>query len=100
MQTQLPAEGSSVVTRIHRNQVRSNLLTWPDVLQVFTRALVLQLGHMTLRFSDIMKRHHATQTAFREKCKAQIGRQLHIGEWGEQVGEGPALSPLTPPTLQ
>lgn len=26
MQTQLPAEDSSVVTRIHRNQVRSNLL--------------------------------------------------------------------------
>ncbi|XP_011618412.1 syntaxin-3-like [Takifugu rubripes] len=56
MQTQLPAEDSSVVTRIHRNQ----------------------LGHMTLCFTDIMKRHHATQTAFREKCKAQIRRQLHI----------------------
>lgn len=86
MQTQLPAEDSSVLTRIHRNQVRSNLLTWPDVLQVFTRALVLQLGHLTLCFADIMKRHHAAQTAFREKCKAQVRRQLHIGELGLGLG--------------
>uniref|UniRef100_H3BWJ2 t-SNARE coiled-coil homology domain-containing protein n=1 Tax=Tetraodon nigroviridis TaxID=99883 RepID=H3BWJ2_TETNG len=55
MQTQVPAEGS-VVSRIHRNQ----------------------LSHMTLCFTDIMRRHHAAQTAFRDKCKAQIRRQLHV----------------------
>lgn len=43
-------------------------------------AVVLQLSHMTLCFSDVMRRHHSAQTAFREKCKAQIRRQLHIGE--------------------
>lgn len=55
---------------------------------------------MTLCFTDIMKRHHATQTAFREKCKAQIRRQLHIGELDSgDVVDGPELnSPL--PMLQ
>lgn len=62
----------------------------------FTHAVILQLSHMTLCFTDIMRRHHATQTAFREKCKSQIRRQLHIGEFdSDVVVDGPNLnSPL------
>lgn len=48
---------------------------------------------MTLRFTDIMRRHHATQTAFREKCKAQIGRQLLIGEATASTWSRPGSEP-------
>lgn len=52
---------------------------------------------MTLCFTDIMRRHHAAQTAFREKCKAQIRRQLDIGELDRgDVDDGPALDSLLP----
>lgn len=44
---------------------------------------------MTLCFTDIMRRLHAAQTAFREKCKAQIRRQLLIGEWSPWRRRGP-----------
>lgn len=50
---------------------------------------------MTLCFTDIMRCHHAAQTAFREKCKAQIRRQLHIGESAsEDVVDRSTHSPL------
>lgn len=35
---------------------------------------------MTLCFTDVMRRYYAAQTSFRHNCKAQIRRQLHIGE--------------------
>lgn len=40
----------------------------------------LQLAHLTRCFTDVMRRHHAAQMGFREKIKAQIQRQLKIGE--------------------
>lgn len=50
---------------------------------------------MTLCFTDIMRRYHAAQTAFRQKCRAQIRRQLHIGESdSEDVVSRSTNSPL------
>lgn len=86
METQLPAEASSVASRIHRNQVSQNLLSPSRRSRLHSRppALAPQLSHMTLCFTDIIRRHHAAQTAFRQRSKALIGRQLHIGESGAQ----------------
>lgn len=46
-----------------------------------------QVCHLTRWFADIMRRHHAAQVAFREKCKAHIQRQLEIGESAPFVKE-------------
>lgn len=48
--------GASVIQRIRRNQH----------------------SHLTRRFSEVMRDYHKTQISFREKCKAQIQRQLEI----------------------
>ncbi|XP_018536183.1 syntaxin-2 [Lates calcarifer] len=37
-----------------------------------------QHSHLTRWFSEVMRRHHKAQISFREKCKAQIQRQLEI----------------------
>ncbi|KAM4532612.1 syntaxin-2-like [Fundulus diaphanus] len=37
-----------------------------------------QHSHLTRWFSEVMKNHHEVQIFFREKCKAQIRRQLEI----------------------
>ncbi|MEQ2289098.1 hypothetical protein AMECASPLE_029579, partial [Ameca splendens] len=37
-----------------------------------------QHSHLTRRFSEVMKNYHKVQISFREKCKAQIQRQLEI----------------------
>ncbi|XP_015240110.1 PREDICTED: syntaxin-2-like isoform X1 [Cyprinodon variegatus] len=37
-----------------------------------------QHSHLTRWFSDVMKNYHNIQVSFREKCKAQIQRQLEI----------------------
>lgn len=99
MQTRPPAEGSSsVLSRIHWNQVSQNFLSLCRCSHLHScpTAVVLQLSHMTLCFSDIMRRHHAAQTAFRQKCKAQIRRQLQIGESdSEDVLDRSANSPVS-----
>lgn len=86
-----------MVSRIHRNQVSQSFLSLFRCSRLHScpPAVVLQLSHMTLCFTDIMRRHHAAQTAFREKCKAQIRRQLHIGESeSEDVVDRSTHSPL------
>ncbi|KAK5851848.1 hypothetical protein PBY51_023369 [Eleginops maclovinus] len=50
------SERVSVVQRIHKNQH----------------------SHLTRCFADVMRGHHNAQISFREKCKAQIQRQLEI----------------------
>uniref|UniRef100_A0A3Q1J7C3 t-SNARE coiled-coil homology domain-containing protein n=2 Tax=Anabas testudineus TaxID=64144 RepID=A0A3Q1J7C3_ANATE len=37
-----------------------------------------QHSHLTRWFAEVMRGHHKAQIAFREKCKAQIQRQLEI----------------------
>lgn len=39
-----------------------------------------QHSHLTRWFAEVMRSHHEAQISFREKCKAQIQRQLEIGE--------------------
>uniref|UniRef100_UPI0037E8907D syntaxin-2-like n=1 Tax=Semicossyphus pulcher TaxID=241346 RepID=UPI0037E8907D len=60
MQKDLPADeisqSASVIHRIHKNQH----------------------SHLTRWFADVMRGYHEAQISFREKCKAQIQRQLEI----------------------
>ncbi|KAM9841067.1 syntaxin-2-like isoform 1-T1 [Aulostomus maculatus] len=60
IQDDLPPEdrskGSSVIQRIQKNQH----------------------SHLTRWFAEVMRDYHKTQISFREKCKAQIQRQLEI----------------------
>lgn len=60
MQKKWPVEdlspGATVIQRIQRNQ----------------------LSHLTRWFSEVMRSFHKAQVSFREKCKAQIQRQLEI----------------------
>ncbi|KAM6975418.1 syntaxin-2-like [Tautogolabrus adspersus] len=59
MQKDLPVDenkSTSVIQRIHNNQH----------------------SHLTRWFADVMRRYHRAQFSFREKCKAQIQRQLEI----------------------
>ncbi|XP_041666916.1 syntaxin-2-like [Cheilinus undulatus] len=60
MQKDFPSEESnksvSVIQRIHKNQH----------------------SHLTRWFADVMRGYHKAQISFREKCKAQIQRQLEI----------------------
>ncbi|XP_029372040.1 syntaxin-2-like isoform X2 [Echeneis naucrates] len=60
MQKNLPVEerceSFSVIQRIQRNQH----------------------SHLTRWFAEVMRGHHNVQISFREKCKAQIRRQLEI----------------------
>ncbi|XP_043952258.1 syntaxin-2-like [Gambusia affinis] len=60
MQKNCPSEddrtNNSVIYRIQRNQH----------------------SHLTRWFSEVMKNYHKIQISFREKCKAQIQRQLEI----------------------
>ncbi|CAB1444484.1 unnamed protein product [Pleuronectes platessa] len=60
MQKNLPVEEnarrSSVIQRIEKNQH----------------------SHLTRRFAEVMRGYHNSQMTFREKCKAQIQRQLEI----------------------
>ncbi|RVE65644.1 hypothetical protein OJAV_G00118460 [Oryzias javanicus] len=37
-----------------------------------------QHSHLTRCFAEVMRRHHRAQICFRDKCKAQIQRQLQI----------------------
>lgn len=39
-----------------------------------------QHSHLTRWFAEVMRGYHKAQVSFREKCKAQIQRQLEIGE--------------------
>ncbi|XP_051268885.1 syntaxin-2-like isoform X2 [Dicentrarchus labrax] len=60
MQKDFPADenckGASVIQRIQKNQH----------------------SHLTRWFAEVMRGHHKVQISFREKCKAQIQRQLEI----------------------
>lgn len=45
---------------------------------VISRIQRNQHSHLTRWFSEVMKNYHQAQISFREKCKAQIQRQLEI----------------------
>ncbi|XP_042365276.1 syntaxin-2-like [Plectropomus leopardus] len=47
----------------------------PSVIQ---RIQKTQHSHLTRCFAEVMRGHHKAQVSFREKCKAQIQRQLEI----------------------
>lgn len=59
----------------------------PPPSQSYSAPPPLQLAHLTRRFTDVMRHHHAAQMSFREKIKAQIQRQLKIGKGVEPFSD-------------
>lgn len=74
-------------TKKNANLVRAKLKfmqkKWPvdegsTTTTVIQRIQRNQYSHLTRWFSEVMRSYHKTQVSFREKCKAQIQRQLEI----------------------
>ncbi|XP_028273871.1 syntaxin-2-like [Parambassis ranga] len=66
-----------------RAKLKSMQKNWPVdenriSSSVIQRIQKNQHSHLTRWFSEVMRRYHKAQTSFREKCKAQIQRQLEI----------------------
>nr|XP_046231741.1 syntaxin-2-like isoform X2 [Scatophagus argus] len=78
-------EQLNIETKKNANLVRSKLKSMQDDIpaddkstSVIHRIQKNQHSHLTRWFADIMKDYHKAQLSFREKCKAQIRRQLEI----------------------
>ncbi|KAI3362047.1 hypothetical protein L3Q82_012389 [Scortum barcoo] len=81
-------------TKKYANQLgpsQVKILTKPELMQkdfpvddnsknasVIQRIEKNQHSHLTRWFAEVMRGHHKAQISFREKCKAQIQRQLEI----------------------
>ncbi|XP_037608827.1 syntaxin-2-like [Sebastes umbrosus] len=74
-------------TKKNANLVRAKLKSMQENLPVDENSIRVsaaqriqknQHSHLTRCFAEVMRGYHKTQISFREKCKAQIQRQLEI----------------------
>uniref|UniRef100_A0A3P9GXB7 t-SNARE coiled-coil homology domain-containing protein n=1 Tax=Oryzias latipes TaxID=8090 RepID=A0A3P9GXB7_ORYLA len=64
-----------------RTKLKSMQKSWlkeKTGVSVIHRIYENQHSHLTRCFDEVMRRHHQAQICFRDKCKAQIQRQLEI----------------------